>query len=164
MATRSDTAAGWAIGGMLFAAAMMVMIGIWQIIIGFVAILDDEFFVVAPNYTYEIDTTAWGWIHLIVGVVLVLTGLALFTGSTWARAVGIVLAVLSAIANFLFLPYYPLWAIVLIAANVFIIWALANAGSAQRRMQGLMDSDLPGGYSGGTTAPTSGRPTSATSR
>jgi hypothetical protein len=130
MTTRSDTARAWATGGVVFAAALMVMLGIWQVIVGIAAIVEDEFFVVAPNYTYEIDTTTWGWIHLIIGVVVALAGFFLFTGATWARVVGIVLAVLSAIANFFFLPYYPLWAIVIIAVNVFIIWALATAEPA----------------------------------
>jgi hypothetical protein len=129
MTTRSDTARAWALGGMVFAASLMVMLGTWQVIVGVAALVEDEFFVVAPNYTYEIDTTAWGWIHLILGAVVAITGLFLFTGATWARMVGIALAVLSAIANFFFLPYYPLWAIVIIAVDVYVIWALATAGA-----------------------------------
>jgi hypothetical protein len=116
---------------MVFAAAMMIMLGIWQILVGIAAIAEDGFFVVAPNYTYEIDTTTWGWIHLVLGVVIAVTGLFLFTGALWARAVGITLAGLSAVANFFFLPYYPLWAIVIIAVDVFVIWALATAGSGR---------------------------------
>lgn len=127
MTTRSDSTREWALGGMVFAASIMVMLGIWQVIVGIAALVEDEFFVVAPNYTYEIDTTAWGWIHLILGAIIAITGFFLFTGATWARAVGIVLAILSAIANFFFLPYYPLWALVIIAVNVFVVWALATA-------------------------------------
>lgn len=130
MATQG-TARAWAVSGMIFAAAMMVMLGIWQIFVGIAAIVEDEFFVVAPNYTYEIDTTAWGWIHLVIGLVVTITGFFLFTGAVWARTVGIVLAVMSAIANFFFLPYYPLWSIVIIAANVFVIWALATVGTGR---------------------------------
>jgi hypothetical protein len=125
--TQSNNARVWATGGMVFAAAMMLMLGIWQIIVGIAALVEDDFFVVAPNYTYEIDTTAWGWIHLVIGVVVAAAGLFLFTGAAWARAVGITLASLSAIANFFFLPYYPLWALVIIALDVFVIWALATA-------------------------------------
>jgi hypothetical protein len=146
MTSQGSTARAWAVGGMLFAAAMMVMLGIWQIFVGIAAIAEDEFFVVAPNYTYEIDTTTWGWIHLTIGVIVTLAGFFLFTGATWARVVGIALAVLSAIANFFFLPYYPLWAIVIIAANVFVIWALATVGSG-RPVDAVASSDLPG-YSG----------------
>lgn len=127
--THSTAARAWATGGMVFAATIMLTLGIWQIIVGIAAIAEDDFFVVAPNYTYEIDTTAWGWIHLALGAVVAVTGFFLFTGAAWARVVGIGLAILSAIANFLFLPYYPLWALLVIALDVFVIWALATARS-----------------------------------
>jgi hypothetical protein len=151
MATqRSSTSSAWAIGGMIFAAAMMVMLGIWQIIVAITALVDDEFFVVAPNYTFDLDTTAWGWIHLILGVVVTLTGFALFTGAIWARVIGIIIATVSAIANFFFLPYYPFWAIVIIAIDIFVIWALASAGSLRdedlvtNEMRGYRDYGPPG--------------------
>ena len=112
---------------MIFAAALLLMLGIWQVFMGIAAIAKGEFFVLAPNYIYEFDIGAWGWIHLILGIIMVLTGIFLFRGAAWARAVGIVLAVLSAISNFFFLPYYPLWSIVVIALDVFVIWALASA-------------------------------------
>jgi hypothetical protein len=127
--TQGTTARAWATGGLVFAAAAMLMLGIWQILMGIAAIIEDEFFIVTPNYTYDIDTTVWGWTHLGVGVLLVLAGLALFSGATWARVVGIVVAALSAIANFLFLPYYPLWSLAIIALAVFVIWALASQWS-----------------------------------
>lgn len=124
------TARAWAVGGTVFAAVMMIILGIWQIIIGIAAIARSEFFVVAPNYVYEIDTTAWGWVHLGIGVLALLAGLFLFTGALWARIVGIALALLSAVANFFFLPYYPLWSLAVIALDVFVIWALASVGRA----------------------------------
>jgi hypothetical protein len=83
--------------------------------------------VIAPNYTDEIDTIAWGWINLVLGAIVATTGFLLFTGATWARILGIALALPSAAANFLFLPYYPLWAMINIGVNVFVIWALAIA-------------------------------------
>lgn len=118
----------WAQGGMIFAAAMLLMLGIWQVFMGIAAIAKGEFFVLAPNYIYEFDIGAWGWIHLIIGIIMIIAGFFLFRGAGWARAVGIVLAVLSAISNFFFLPYYPLWSIVVIALDIFVIWALASAG------------------------------------
>lgn len=150
MTRQGSTARMWAIGGMIFAASMMIMLGIWQIIVGLAALIDDEFFLATPNYTYEIDTTAWGWIHLIIGVIVALAGFFLFTGATVARAIGIILASLSAIANFLFLPYYPLWALVIIAINIFVIWALATAGShpaedLAAHARGYGDPGQPGG-------------------
>ncbi len=122
----------WAMGGMMFGAAMLLMLGLWQVFLGIAAIAKGEFFVVAPNYIYTFNIGTWGWIHLLLGVVAVIAGIGLFSGQTWARAVGIVLAVLSAIANFFFMPYYPVWSIVIIALDVFVIWALATAQDPRR--------------------------------
>jgi hypothetical protein len=119
---------GWAAGVIVFAAVLMIMTGVFQALAGLVAIFENEFYVVARNYLYEIDVTAWGWIHLVIGVVLALAGFSVLSGATWARAVGIALAVLSAIANFLFIPYYPFWSLLIIALDVFVIWALAVYG------------------------------------
>jgi hypothetical protein len=119
---------GWAVGFAAFAGAIMVMAGIFQSLAGLAAIFENEFFVVSKNYAYEVDVTAWGWIHLIIGVVVALAGLAVFSGAPWARVVGITLAVLSAIANFFFIPYYPIWAVLIIALDVAVIWGLASYG------------------------------------
>jgi hypothetical protein len=112
----------------LDAAILMIMVGLLQSIVGLVGISTDEFYLATRNYLFQFDTTTWGWIHLVVGVVVGLAGLALLTGRTWARVVGIILAVPSAIANFLFIPYYPVWSLVIIALDVFVIWALAVHG------------------------------------
>jgi hypothetical protein len=117
---------GWAIGGSVFAAVIMILVGSFHAITGIAAIAKDQFFVVSSQYTYKVDVTAWGWIHLILGVIVVLAGAYIFSGSAWARVVGMTLAALSAIANFFFIPYYPFWAIVMIALDVFIIWALSR--------------------------------------
>src|SRR5690606_35773567 len=100
MAQTGSTKAAWAVGGTIFAATAMLLVGIWQILLGIAAIARENFFVVGPNYAYEINTTAWGWIHLGIGVLAAVAGFFLFTGATWARAVGIALAVISATANF----------------------------------------------------------------
>ena len=117
---------GWAVGGIAFAGTVMVMIGIFQVLEGLVAIFNDEFFVVTRNYTFDLDVTAWGWIHLIIGIVLVATGFGLFARSTWAGVTGIMICVLSAISNFFFIPYYPIWALLLIGLNIWVIWALTR--------------------------------------
>ncbi|MCP2322615.1 hypothetical protein HDA40_001122 [Hamadaea flava] len=127
MTEMSSSKRAWSEGGMVFAACMMVLLGVMQFFQGLAAIIKDSFYVVAPNYVYELDTTAWGWIHLILGALVAVTGFFLFTGADWARGVGIGLAVLSAIAQFFFLPYYPIWALVIIALDVFVIWALTVA-------------------------------------
>lgn len=118
--------AGLAMAGSVFAATMMVMIGIFEAIIGVVGIVKNQFYVATNNYLFDLDTTAWGWIHLVLGVLLVLAGLGLFSGAGWAAVTAITLAALSAINNFFFLPHYPIWAIIVIAANVFVIWSLAT--------------------------------------
>jgi hypothetical protein len=123
-----DRPSGWAIGFVVFAAVMMVLVGTFQVIAGIAAIFEDEFFVVGPNYVYDVDVTAWGWIHLILGLALVLAGFGALKGAIWARVVGITLASLSAISNFFFIPYYPVWSIVIIAADVLVIWALSVYG------------------------------------
>jgi hypothetical protein len=120
---------GWAVGGVVFAATMLLIIGVFHAIAGLVAILDDEFYVVGREYTFKLDTTAWGWIHLVMGVLLAGTGYALFSRRTWAGVAAITLAGLSAIANFFFIPYYPFWAIVVIALDVWVIWSLTRPGA-----------------------------------
>jgi hypothetical protein len=115
-----------AIGGIIFAACVLILIGAFQVVAGLAAIIDDEFYVVTRNYTFDLDTTAWGWIHLLFGLLLVATGFGLFARQTWAGVTAIVLAGLSALANFFFIPYYPFWAIVIIALNVWVIWSLTR--------------------------------------
>jgi hypothetical protein len=122
---------GWAIGGITFAATMLILIGMFQAIDGLVAIFNDEFFVRTANYTFDLDVTAWGWIHLILGVLLVFTGWGLYAERTWAGVVAIFLAMLSAIANFFFIPYYPFWSILVIALDVWVIWAVTRPGVAR---------------------------------
>jgi hypothetical protein len=128
-AGRADQAtSGWAVGVILFAAIMMIMVGIFQALQGLVAIFENEFYVATRNYLFEFDATTWGWIHLLLGVLVALAGWGLLSGRTWARVVAITLAVLSAIANFLFIPYYPFWSLLIIALNIFVIWALVAHG------------------------------------
>jgi hypothetical protein len=109
-----------------FAGIMMILAGTFQAIDGMVALLANEFYVNTPNYLFKFDATSWGWIHLLVGLLVLLAGIAVLAGQTWGRVIGIVLAVCSAIANFAFIPYYPFWSLAIIALDVFIIWALAT--------------------------------------
>jgi len=120
----SAAAAGWT----MFAAFMMLMTGAWWIIAGLVGIVNDDFFVTTRKYIFEFDTTAWGWIHLIVGVLVLLAGFGLFSGAVWARTVGVVMAFLATLIGFAWLPWYPLWAILIVVASVTVIWALTAHG------------------------------------
>ena len=119
---------GVAVGFTYFAAIMMMLSGGFEILQGLSAIIKKNLYVVNKDYIYKINVNGWGWIHLILGVIVLLAGIGLLGGALWARTVGIAMAALIAIANFLWLPYYPVWAIVLIALNVVVIWALAAHG------------------------------------
>jgi hypothetical protein len=121
---KPTTKDNWALGVVVFAGCMMMMIGIFQMIQGIAAIIKDEFFVATPRYAFEFDVTAWGWIHLVMGLVLIFAGYLIFAGLTLARAIGITAAALSAIANFMSLPHYPVWSLLIIALDVAVIWAL----------------------------------------
>jgi hypothetical protein len=123
-----EDVSGSAVGFTVFAAVMMIMVGIWQAMAGLIAIFENEFYVQTRNYLFEFDATTWGWIHLVVGVIVAFAGWGLLSGQTWSRIVGITLAVLSATTNFLFIPYYPFWSMLIIAVDVFVIWALAAHG------------------------------------
>jgi hypothetical protein len=126
---------GLAVGFTVFAAVMMLMAGAWQALAGLIAIFENEFYVPTRNYIFQFDATSWGWIHLVLGLIVAFAGWGLLSGRTWARLVGITLAALSATANFLFIPYYPFWAILIIAVDIFVIWALAAHGREFREMK-----------------------------
>lgn len=125
---QTSSYSGTAVGFTVFAATMMIMIGVFQAIAGIVALVNDEFYVVTQEWVFQFDITTWGWVHLILGVVIALAGMALFSGAVWARTLGVIIATISAIANFAFLPWYPIWAIVMITVDVFVIWALTVHG------------------------------------
>ncbi len=122
------TTSGWGTGFVVFAGVMMIMLGVFHALEGLTAILKDQFFVAVPNYLITVDVTGWGWIHLIAGIIVALAGFYVFSGSLWARVIGIILAGLSAIWNFLSIPYYPLWSLLMIGVAIFVIWALAAHG------------------------------------
>ena len=115
---------GMALGFTVMASVLMMVSGVWAFFEGLAAIIRGSWFVVAPHYVYDMSAVGWGWIHLILGVLIAAAGVALLRDMLWARITGVVLASLIMISNFLFIPYYPLWSIVLIALNAFIIWAL----------------------------------------
>jgi len=118
----------WAIGYAMFAAIMLMVAGVLQFIAGLAGVIEDEFYLVTPDWIFQFDATAWGWIHIVIGIVLVLSGIGIFSGNVLARTVGVLIASLSLIANFLWLPYYPLWSIVVMFLDVAVIWALTVHG------------------------------------
>jgi hypothetical protein len=119
---------GWAVGWTVYAAVWMWILGFFHALAGFAGIVEDEILVSTPNYLFQLDVTTWGWIHLIWGIILLLAGFSVFNGAVWARTVGVVLAVVSVLANFAWLPYYPIWGLLMITAGAFVIWALTAHG------------------------------------
>jgi len=124
----SENRSSVAVGVTVFAATFMVMIGFLHAIQGVVALVNDTFFVVGEEWLFQFDVTTWGWVHLLLGIVVGIAGFGLFAGAVWARTVGVVVAAVSIVANFAWLPYYPIWALVIIALDVFVIWALTVHG------------------------------------
>ncbi|MCP3759063.1 hypothetical protein [Streptomyces sp. TBY4] len=122
----------WAASGAVFAAVLMLVEGVLGILKGIVGIANDDVYARVGDYTFKFDVTAWGWIHLLLGIVLVVVGAGILKGASWARATGVVIVALDIILNFLWLPYTPLWGLISIAIGVFIIWALCTDKSSPR--------------------------------
>ena len=123
-------------GWIVFAAVMMIFAGLLALSQGISAIRNDQVFVTTQNYVFQFDLTGWGWVHAVVGALAVIAGAALFTGAMWARVTGVVLAGLSLIANFLWLPYYPVWAVALLILDALVIWALCTGPGLAERSAG----------------------------
>ena len=123
---------GWA-GWAVFAGVMLVLVGAFQAIDGLVALFKDEIYVVRPSgLVVNVDYTAWGWVHLLLGIVLIAAGAAIFSGRVWGRTLGVVAALISAVLNFAYIPAYPVWSILIIAVDVFVIYALIAHGGELR--------------------------------
>jgi hypothetical protein len=130
---RSSAAVGW----ITFAAIMLIMIGAFHAIAGLAGIIENEFYSVVPAagteatgdvYFLQFDATTWGWIHLIGGLIVLFAGFGLFRGAVWARTLGVIVAVISAITTFAWMPWYPVWSIAIIAIDITVIWALTAHG------------------------------------
>jgi hypothetical protein len=120
-----DRIGRWAVGLTFFAAILMLIAGTAQFFTGLTAVLGNvPYAFTTGNQLFEFSLTAWGWIHLVIGLVVGAAGLALVTGQRWARAVAIVFLLFSAISNFLFIPQNPFWSLTVIAFDVLVIWAL----------------------------------------
>jgi hypothetical protein len=112
-----------AVGVLTFAGLLMIMVGIFHAIQGVVALFNNSFYVVGEEYLFKVDVTAYGWIHIILGLVVAGAGFGLFRGAVWARTVAVIVASVSMVASFVSIPYYPIWSVMLIIFDVFVIWA-----------------------------------------
>jgi hypothetical protein len=123
---------GW-VGWIAFAGTMMVLLGSFHVIQGLVAVFKDEYFVVGKSgLVVNVDYTTWGWVHIIGGLIIAGAGVALFTGKVWARTIGVLLAMVSAIVNISFLAAYPIWSTIMITVDILVIWALTVHGSEMK--------------------------------
>src|SRR4051794_34374600 len=124
----SDDGSGLALGTILFAGCAMLLVGMFQFFEGLAAVIKGDFYVVVPNYAFQVDTSTWGWIHIVLSIVVAAAGVFLFAGKLWARIIAIIFALVSAVVNFLSIPYYPIWSITIIVLSVLVIWAVASHG------------------------------------
>jgi hypothetical protein len=134
MATRQNSnrttppPSGMAVGITVSAAVILILAGVLHAMQGVVGLANNEFYVTTQNWIFKFDATTWGWVHILVGLIAIGTGIGLFYGAVWARTVGVIVAAVSVFANFVWLPYYPVWAILIIAFDFFVIWALTAHG------------------------------------
>jgi hypothetical protein len=134
MATRQNSnrttppPSGLAVGITVSAAVILILAGVLHAMQGVVGLANNEFYVTTQNWIFKFDATTWGWVHILVGLIAIGTGIGLFYGAVWARTLGVIVAAVSVFANFVWLPYYPVWAILIIAFDFFVIWALTAHG------------------------------------
>lgn len=129
--TQYDGRTGWT-GWIAFAGVMMVIAGALNLIYGIIAAVNDDWAVWTNRAVVYLDISEWGWVHIILGVVVLLSGIGVFSGNILARTVGVIVASISLLVNFLFIPVYPFWSIVVIAIDALVIWALTAHGREMR--------------------------------
>jgi len=121
-----DETSGTAFGISIFAGVLLATLGAFEILQGLSAVLKDNVYVSGLNYVFEVNLTTWGWVHMLLGAIGVAVGIGILKGQVWANSAGIGFAVLSALAQFAFMPYYPFWSMAIIAMDILVIWALAK--------------------------------------
>jgi len=117
-----------AVGFISFAGIVMILAGIFHVVDGIVALFNNDFYVKTDNWVFKFNVTTWGWIHILLGAIAILAGVGLFSAAIWARTVAVIVAMVSIIANFVWLPYYPWWALLVIVLDFFVIWAVTVHG------------------------------------
>lgn len=127
----TNQVSGW-VGWVYFAGFMMIVMGVLQAIAGIAALFRNTIYVIGERGLLAFNLTTWGWMHLLLGIVIVMAGSAVVDGRTWGRVVGVILAILSLVANFAFLSAYPVWSIVMMVIDVIVIFALTVHGAEVR--------------------------------
>jgi hypothetical protein len=123
----------WAAGFLLFAAVVMVIVGLFHFFAGLAAVISNDFLIVDGDYAYEVDVTAWGIAHMILGGVITVAGALLLSERTWALIVALILASISAVSGFLSIPNNSAWAILIVALDIGVIWAITTTLASKRK-------------------------------
>lgn len=134
MASKTTDVTGW-VGWVYFAGFLMVINSIFQMIAGFTAIVKDELFVLGIDKVWLVDVTTWGWLHLLLGVILLTAGLSLLAGKMWGRTVGVLLSGLAVIVNFAFIPVYPIWSVLMVVVSGLVLYALIAHGKEAANLE-----------------------------
>jgi hypothetical protein len=119
---------GW-VGWAYFASFMMMLLGALQGIAGLVGIFKDNYYVVTEKALLAFNFKTWGWINLVLGIVIFMAGLELLRGAVWARIVAVLLAILSFVANMAYFNAYPWWSLIIMVVDVMVIYSLTVHGS-----------------------------------
>lgn len=119
-----------------FGGVVLATVGVFQFIEGLSAVLHDDEFVAPRNYLFDFNLTTWGWVHMVIGVAAAAIGVSIVVGWVWGYSIGVAIAVLSALSSFLFIPYYPIWGVVVLAGDIAVIWALCRIMLTLRREAG----------------------------
>lgn len=127
MAKKTNEVSGW-VGWVAFAGVMLYLVGFFHLIAGFAALFTDTVYYIGESNIWMLDYTQWGWVHIIGGLLAIWAASSLVSGQLFGRTVAIVVAVLSAVANTLFIPIYPLWSLLMIAVAVLVIYAVVVHG------------------------------------
>ncbi len=124
----AERRSGLAITATATAGILLVLVGFFHVVQGLVDLINGDFYGVTANWVFRFNVTTWGWLHIVGGVIALLAGFGLFTGSVLARTVAVIVAVVSTVASFMWLPYYPFWSILIIAFDLLVIWSLTAHG------------------------------------
>ena len=120
---------GMALGITATAGLILMLVGVFGMIQGLVGLIDNDIYVVTNKWLFELNQTIWGWGHIVIGLVALCAGIGLFLGKVWAQVTAVIVAAFSILANFAWLPYYPVWALLVITFDVFVIWAVTDHGN-----------------------------------
>jgi hypothetical protein len=132
--TQHRAVTGW-VGWVWFAGLMLIMVGLFNVIDGLVAIVNHNFFVPTRAGLLVFNLAGWGWVHLLLGIVLVIVGVAVLTGQLWARVAAVILVILNAVTQLLFMSAYPLWSLIVIILDIIVLYALIVHGEEAKELR-----------------------------